>query len=494
MLGLNASTILLLRVVFAVSAEKETSSSWIEKNEARIITISDKIWELAELGLIEFRSSKILADELETNGFKVERGVAGMPTAFVASWGSSKPIIGVLGEFDALPGLSQKKVPTKEPLHLGKPGHGCGHNIHGASGMAAAVAVKNAMQKHRIGGTVKFFGCPAEENFNGKVFMVREGIFSSVDAILSHHPSDMNCAALKSCLSLDNVKFSFFGRSAHAGGSPHQGRSALDAVELMNVGVNYMREHMIQDARVHYIVERGGTQPNIVPDYARSWYYVRALEREQVEYLFKWVLDIAEGAARMTRTEMRYESMGGLYNLVPNKVISEKITFNMREIGVPKYDEEDLEFAKKISASIPPEMKYEEMKESKRPNWESLLDKLLDDEIADPWGEGLVSHGSTDVADVSWQMPAVEFNTATWVLGTPGHSWQNVAQSGIGIGHKSLIFAAKVMAATGIDLLTDAELLKNAKKEHKQRLAGKEYKCPLPSGSQPPLDIWEKSV
>jgi len=494
MLELNASKVLLLCVVLAMSAEKESSSSWIEENRTRIIKISDEIWELAELGLIEFKSSKILADELERNGFKVERGVAGMPTAFVASWGSSKPVISILGEFDALPGLSQKKAPSKEPLHLGKPGHGCGHNIHGTSGMAAAVAIKNAMQKHRIGGTVKFFGCPAEENFNGKVFMVRDGCFSGVDAVLSHHPGDMNCATLKSCLSLDNVKFSFFGKSAHAGGSPHQGRSALDAVELMNVGVNYLREHVIQDARIHYVVEKGGEQPNIVPDYARSWYYVRAPERDQVEYLYNWVLDIAEGATKMTRTEMKYESMGGLYNLIPNKTICKKITSNMREIGVPKYDEEDLEFAQKISESIPPEMKYEEMKESKRPNWESLLDKLLDDEVPDPWGEGLVSHGSTDVADVSWQIPAVEFSTATWVLGTPGHSWQNVAQSGVGIGHKSLIFAAKVMAATSIDLLTDTELLKRANKEHKQRLAGKEYKSPLPLGIQPPLDIWNKSV
>ena len=474
--------------------EKELCCSWIEKNKTRTIKISNEIWELAELGLIEFKSSALLADELERNGFKVERGVAGMPTAFVASWGNSKPVIGVLGEFDALPGLSQKKVPFKDPLTLGSPGHGCGHNIHGTSGMTAALAIKNAMQKHRIEGNVKFFGCPAEENFNGKVFMVREGCFKDVDAVLSHHPGDMNCATLKSCLSLDSVKFSFTGKSAHAGGSPHQGKSALDAVELMNVGANYLREHVIQDARIHYVVEKGGRQPNIVPDYARSWYYVRAPERDQVEYIYNWVLDIAEGAAKMTRTEMRRESMGGLYNLIPNRTIAERITRNMREIGVPKYSEEEMKFAKKISESIPPEMKYEDLRESKRPGWERLVDKLLDDEVPDPWGEGLVSHGSTDVGDVSWQTPTVEFNTATWVLGTPGHSWQNVAQSGVSIGHKSLIFAAKVMAATGIDLLTDTDLLKKAKEEHKQRMAGKEYKSPLPSEMQPPLDVWSKSA
>jgi len=477
-----------------MSPEKEFSYSWIEKNKVRTIKISDEIWELAELGLIEFKSSALLADELERNGFKVERGVAGMPTAFIASYGSSRPVIGLLGEFDALPGLSQKRVPYKEPLVPRAPGHGCGHNIHGTSGMTAALAIRYAMEKYRIEGTIKFFGCPAEENFNGKVFMVREGCFRGVDAVLSHHPSDMNCASLKSCLSINNVRFSFYGKSAHAGGSPHQGRSALDAVELMNVGANYLREHIIQDARLHYVIEKGGTQPNIVPDYAQSWYYVRAPERDQVEYIYSWVLDIAEGAAKMTRTEMKHEFMGGLYNLVPNRTIAERITSNMRAVGVPKYDEEDLQFAKKISESISSEMKLEELRESKRPGWEKLVDKLLDDDVPDPWGEGQVSHGSTDVGDVSWQTPTVEFNTATWVLGTPGHSWQNVAQSGVGIGHKSLIFAAKVMAATGIDLLIDADFLKKATEEHKQRLAGKKYKCPMPSGMKPPLDAWKKSI
>jgi aminobenzoyl-glutamate utilization protein B len=350
------------------------------------------------------------------------------------------------------------------------------------------------MQKFRIGGTIKFFGCPAEENFNGKVFMVRDGCFNDVDAVISHHPGDMNCATLKSCVCLDSLKFHFYGKSAHAGGSPHQGKSALDAVELMNVGVNYLREHVIQDARLHYVIEKGGTQPNIVPDYARSWYYVRAPERDQVEYIRSWVLDVAEGAAKMTRTEMKCESMGGLYNLIPNKTIAETIVNNMREIGVPKYNNDEIKFAEKISETIPPEMKLEDLRDSKRPDWENLVDKLLDDEVPDPWGEGLVSHGSTDVGDVSWQTPAVEFNTATWVLGTPGHSWQNVAQSGVGLGHKSLIFAAKIMATTGIDLITDMDLLKRAKEEHKQRIANKNYKCPLPAGMQPPLDIWQKST
>jgi len=303
----------------------------------------------------------------------------------------------------------------------------------------------------------------------------------------------MNGVTLKSCLALNSVKFSFYGRAAHAGGSPEQGRSALDAVELMNVGVNFLREHVIQDARIHYMIEKGGQQPNIVPDYARSWYYVRAPEREQVEYIYDWVLDIAEGAAKMTRTELKHELMGGLYNVVPNKAIAETIVRNMREIGTPEYSPEELKFGEKIAESITPEMKLEALRGSKRQGWERLLDKLIDDEIPDLWGEGEVSHGSTDVADVSWQTPTEEFNTATWVLGTPGHSWQNVAQSGVGLGHKSLIFAAKVMAASAIELLLDDSLLARAKQEHKQRTANKEYKCPIPVDAKPPLDIWNKS-
>jgi aminobenzoyl-glutamate utilization protein B len=474
-------------------SEKTHAYSWIDQNKTKIIKISDEIWELAELGLIEHKSSALLADELEKHGFKVSREVAGMPTAFVASWGESKPIIGILGEYDALPGLSQKKLSHKEPLSPGQPGHGCGHNIHGTSGMAAAVAAKTAMQKNGMKGSVRFYGCPAEENFSGKVFMVRDGLFKGVDAVLSHHPNSMNGVTLKSYLALNSVKFSFYGKAAHAGGSPEQGRSALDAVELMNVGVNYLREHVIQDARIHYMIEKGGQQPNIVPDYARSWYYVRAPERDQVEYIYDWVLDIAEGAAKMTRTELKHDLMGGLYNVIPNRAIAETIVGNMREIGTPEYSPEELRFAEEISESIAPEMKLETLRGSKRPGWEKLLDKLMDDEVPDPWGEGEVSHGSTDVADVSWQTPTVEFNTATWVLGTPGHSWQNVAQSGVGLGHKSLIFAAKVMAATAIDLLMDDGLLARAKKEHNQRIASKEYKCPIPAGAEPPLDIWEKS-
>ena len=472
--------------------EKEYALSVIDKYEGRFVEVSDLVWEFAELGLVEFKSSSLLADELEKHGFRVKRGIAGMPTAFMAEWGSGKPVIGIMGEYDALPGLSQKPVPWKEPLVEGAPGHGCGHNIHGVSGLAAAIAVRYAMEKFGIRGTIRFYGCPAEENFSGKVYMVRDGYFNDVDAVISHHPSTMNGATLMSSLANNSVKFHFYGRASHAGGSPEAGRSALDAVELMNVGVNYLREHVIQDARIHYVIEKGGDQPNIVPPYARSWYLIRAPEREQVEEIYNWILDIAKGAALMTQTQHKVEFIKGVYNKIPNRTIAETIVKNMRLIGLPKYSDEDIKFAQEIAKTIPIEEKINQLRNSKRPGWEKLIDKLMDDEIPDPWGEGEVSHGSTDVSDVSWQAPTVEFGTATWVLGTPGHSWQNVAQCKVGLGHKSLIFAAKTMAATALDLLMNKELLEKAKEEHKNRLRGRVYKSPLPPDHKPPLDAWKK--
>ena len=475
-----------------MKADKKAAFGWIDANKDRLIDLSDKIWEFAELGLVEFKSSALLADELEKHGFKVERGVSGMPTAFVASWGKGKPGIGLLGEYDALPGLSQKSVPHEEPLEAGKPGHGCGHNIYGISALGAAVAVKKAMEKSGLRGTIRFFGCPAEENYSGKVYMVRDGCFDGVDAVLGHHPGSMNAASLRSSLAIVSARFHFYGKAAHAGGAPEQGRSALDAVELMNVGVNFLREHVIQDARIHYIVEKGGFQPNIVPPYARSWYYVRAPERHEVEFIYDWVVDIAKGAAMMTRTELKVEVEAGIYNLMPNRTLAEVIVKNMREIGLPKYSKAELEFAAEVAKTIPREEKVTALKKTKRPGWERLVDKLLDDEVPDPWGDGDYMHGSTDVADVSWKAPTVEFYTSTWVLGTPGHSWQNVAQGRVGLGHKSLLFSAKVMAGAALDLLADEKLVAKAREEHRRRLGSKKYKSPLAADSKPPLDAWNK--
>mgnify|MGYP001105401177 CR=1 FL=1 len=473
-------------------AAKQKALNWISENERRIIEVSDKIWQFAELGLQEFKSSSLLAEELRKAGFKVEMGVAGMPTAFVATYGSGRPVIGVMGEYDALPGLSQKPLPTKEPLVEGAPGHGCGHNIYGTSGMAGAIGAKVAMEASGIKGTLRFFGTPAEESASGKVFMVREGVFEGVEAVLSHHPSSMNTASLSSSLANNSVKFHFYGVSSHAAGSPEQGRSAMDAVELMNVGVNFLREHVIQEARIHYVVEAGGDQPNVVPAYARSWYLIRAPERDQVDLIYNRVLEIAKGAAIMTGTTYTTEFIKGVYNELPNRALSELVVNNMREIGSPKYTEEDQRFAKEIAKSITPEMKRASLRKSKRPEWEKLMDVDLDQSIPDAWDAGEVGHGSTDVSDVSWKAPTMEFSTATFVLGTPGHSWQNTAQSGTGIGHKSLIFAAKIISTSTIDLLTKPELLKKAKDEFERRIADRVYKSPLPPELKPPLDMWSK--
>ena len=473
--------------------DKEKAWNWITENEAGIIEISDEIWALAELGLQEFKSSALLADNLEEHGFNVQRGIAGMPTAFLATYGSGTPVLGVMGEYDALPGLSQKTVPHKEPLKVGAPGHGCGHNIHGASGMAGAIAAKHWLEATGQPGTIKFFGAPAEETYDAKVFIVREGYFDDVQAVLSHHPAMMNVGPLYSTLAMNMVKFHFYGVASHAAYAPEYGRSALDAVELMNTGVNFMREHIIQEARVHYVVEEGGEQPNVVPPYARSWYYIRAPERDQVNYIHDWVLKIADGANQMARTTHAVEFLTGCHNIIPNKGLSVLVNENMRQIGAPQYAKEEMVFAKAISKTISREEKKNALRISKRPRWEDLMDVILDQSIPEAWDEAEVLPGSTDVSDVSWKTPTMEFTTATWVLGTAPHSWQAVAQSGMGIGHKSLIFAAKTIAGSLIDLFTKPALLKAIHNEFQQRMKNRVYQSPVPDGIKSPMEIVEKS-
>jgi aminobenzoyl-glutamate utilization protein B len=302
----------------------------------------------------------------------------------------------------------------------------------------------------------------------------------------------MNAARLQSSNANNAVKFHFHGKTSHAAGSPEQGRSALDAVELMNMGVNFLREHVIQDARIHYVIEEGGGQPNVVPGYARSWYLIRAPERDQLEPIYERILKIAEGAALMTETQLKVEFVKGIYNKMPSRTLSEIVTSNMREIGTPEYTEEEIKFAKELAKSIPTEEKRDSLWKSKRPGWEGLMDVLIDRSIADDWSEGMVSHGSTDVSDVSWQTPTMEFGTTTYVLGGPGHSWQNVAQAGTSIGHKSLIFASKVIATSALDLLMSPDLLKKAQEEFERRKRGRVYKSPVPPEAKPPLDQWLK--
>jgi aminobenzoyl-glutamate utilization protein B len=473
-----------------VTELKKRARGWIDENTIQIISLSDKVWDYAELGLVEEKSSKLLADELEKNDFSVKRDVAGMPTAFVATWSNGDgPTIGLMGEYDALPGISNKKEPWKEALRQGAPGHGCGHNLHGVTAVTAAIATKKEMEEGDIGGSLKMYGCPAEENYDGKVFMVRDKLFNGVDACLSHHPGSINTASLSSSTAINSVKFHYYGKTSHAAGSPEQGRSALDAIELMNVGVNYLREHVIQEARFHYVIEVGGGQPNVVPDYARSWYYIRAPERDQVDHIYTRILKIAEGAALMTETTLKVEFLTGVYNILQNKVLSKVVVSNMREIEAPKYSVEELSFAAEISKSFPKEQKIDNLRKSKLPNWEKYVDVDLVTDILDPWDEGEVSGGSTDVSDVSWQTPTMEFGTAAFVLGAPSHSWQTVACSGTSIGHKSLIFASKTMAGATLDLLTKPELLMEAKQEYAKKMQGVVYRCAIPDDIEPPIEV-----
>jgi len=467
---------------------REIALEWLAKNETRIIAISDKIWELAEVGLQEHESSRLLAEETKKAGFKVDLGVAGMPTAFVGSYGSGKPVIGVLAEYDALPGVSQKAQSTREPLKKGAPGHGCGHNLFGAGSLAAAIAIREAVQRRSLKATVKLFGCPAEETLVGKVFMARDGLFDDVDAALSWHPSSYNSAWMSSSNALNSVKFNFHGLTSHAAADPERGKSALDAVELMNVGSNYLREHISEKARIHYVIPHGGGEPNVVPDYAQVWYYVRAPKRNEVERIYNRVVNIAKGACLMTDTTMDLEFLVGCHEMLPNKALSEIMIRNMRAIGSPKWSEEEHRFAKKLAESMTLEDRRDSILKSRMPKKEEKVEKYLDDTIGEPEDEKEVMGGSTDVGDVSWIAPTANLVTATCVLGMPGHSWQEAATSGMSIGHKGMLLAAKTLALTGIDLITEPEELKRIGEEFQTKTKGFKYKTPIPPGQKPPLE------
>ena len=477
------------------SKKKKMAVDWIEDNKELIVDVHQKIWEWAEVGLQELKSGKLMADILEENGFDVERGVAGMPSAFVATHGSGKPVIGMMGELDALPSISNKAVPYREPVVEGGPGHGCGHNSYAATALGASLAAKEVMEKEKLPGTIKCFGCPAEETLVGKVFMVRDGYFDGLDACLGHHPGSMNTASLRSGNAMNSVKFEFFGKASHAAGSPEQGISAMDAIELMNIGVNYMREHIVQEARVHYIVENGGVQPNVVPPYAKSWYYVRAPRRDLVDKYYQRLLRMADGADQMAETTHKVEFLTGVHNGVPNRPLAEAVVSNMREIGASTYTEEELEFAAKLAESVSHEEKMTRLRKLAEilPGALELEDVNLNTNIYDPFGEERKGGGgSSDVADVAWNCPTQQFSTAYFIVGAPGHSWQHVAVGGMSIGHKSTVFASKVMATTVLDLLTKSELLRKVREDWEERMEGLTYKSPLPPDLKPPLHQLEK--
>lgn len=465
-------------------------TNWIKENQDILIDISDKIWNFAELGLEEYKSSELLIKTLKEFGFSIKSGVADMPTAFYASYGDGKPVLGILGEYDALPSLSQAPEPTRKILKKGAPGHGCGHNLLGTGSLGAALAVKEALDNRDAEGTIRFYGCPAEENFNAKGYMIKSGLFDDVDISLTWHPGFFNMLNLMSTLAMNDVIFKFYGQTAHAAGDPQNGRSALDAVELMNIGANYMREHIISDARLHYVITNGGQVPNVVPSEAAVHYFVRAPGRHQVEEIYNRLINIGKGATLMTDTKMEIDFISGTYNTMYNNIVSEVVLDSMRRVRPTKFSREDVEFAKKLRESLPSnsmEGYYRLIPPDMLEIAKVILNQPLNKTIVPPIGKGKTLPGSTDVADVSWKVPLGEFTAACQIMGSPGHSWQNVATSGMSIGHKGMLTAAKILTLTSLKFMNNPELVKNAKEEHKKVHKDKPYKSPFPKGLKPPF-------
>jgi aminobenzoyl-glutamate utilization protein B len=466
----NENLLLIKANPAKLTKPKKTAFDWIDNHKEELFKLSDSIWEFAEIAMEEYRSSELLASYLEKNGFKVERGVADLPTSFVAVFGSGEPVIGILAEYDALPGLSQEAVPFKKPVKEGGAGHGCGHNLFGVASTATAIALKEVMEKHNIKGTIKLFGCPAEETIIGKVFMAREGVFKGLSCCIQWHPGSKNSVSLESTSAMNQFEVEFFGKSAHSAGDPWNGRSALDAIELTNIGLNYLREHIKPTARIHYVILDGGKAPNVVPDYAKSWYYVRDVDRESVERIYQWVLKIIEGASKMTETTYRVNFISGVHEMLPNKIGGEIVYSNLLLVGPPQFNEEEQRFAKEIQKNM------------------GLEEKGLETRI-EPFAypQRSLGGGSTDVAEVSWLTPTTTLEIACKPSGTPGHHWSTVACGGMSIGHKCLITAAKVMAGAGVDLLTKPELIIKMKEEWLEKKKGREYKSPLPPDLKPPI-------
>ncbi len=465
-----------------MNAEKKILG-FLDMAENELVAMAQDIWEHPELGQQESYAAKLQADRLAAAGFQISQGVDQLPTAFVASWGQGQPIIGILGEYDALPSLSQKVSATQAPIVEGGPGHGCGHNLLGMAGVGAALAVKDAMEDGGIQGTIRYYGCPAEETLVGKVFMARAGVFDDLDAAITWHPSYVNSARYTSASALNSFKVNFHGIAAHAGGTPEAGRSALDGVQLMDVGVNYMREHIIQDARVHCVITEGGQAPNVVPPYAQVWYYVRAPNRDQVDFIYAWMLDIAKGAALMTGTTYDIEFLTGCYNTLPNEVLGELLVEKLKVAGPPKFTDEEKDLARKLQATFPPGSIEKALKRFEMTR-EEMGDPLCE-VITEPGGLGKVMGGSTDVGDVSHITPTMELTTCCQALGTPGHSWQNVVTSGSSIGYKGMMLAAKAMALAAFDLEVKPDIVKAAQDEFQRKTGGKAYVSPLPEGAAP---------
>jgi aminobenzoyl-glutamate utilization protein B len=446
----------------------------VDDNSANWKEVSKQIWGFAELGYHEEKSSALLESQLKTAGFSVQSGAAGEPTAFIASYGQGKPVIAILGEFDALPGLSQQAVPERAPVVADGSGHGCGHNLLGSGAALAAVAVKQYMEANHIAGTLRYYGTPAEEGGDGKVYMVRAGLFKEVDVVLHWHPADSNSVTDGGALAITEAKFTFHGVAAHAAMAPDRGRSALDAVMLMGTGIEYMREHVPSSTRIHYIISKGGAAPNIVPDLAQMDLVARHPSSATLNEIWNRILDVAKGAALMTGTTYEVTDIGGDANIVGNDALGAVAQKDLEEVGGYTMNETEKKFAidlqKTLNLDSPPSLdRTHQVAPLHRP---------------DPNAPA----ASTDVGDVSWVVPTIGLTTATFVPGVAPHTWQATASAGMSIGQDGMVVASKALALTAIDLFTSPQLIEAAKADFAKELAGKSYHSPIPEGEKPRID------
>ena len=447
---------------------KQSVVDYVDSNYDALTDLSDQIWAFEEIAFQEKQSSEALMEHAKKNGFKVTSGIGEMPTAFIAEYGSGSPIIGILGEFDALPGLSQKTVPVKDPLHEGKPGHGCGHNLFGTASLGAATAIKELIADGKLKGTIRFYGTPAEEKYFGKLWMIRAGVFEDVDVVMDWHPSGETKTAVQKGLALVDFMVEFYGQAAHAAADPWNGRSASDALELYTNGINYFREHIKPTVRIHYHIQDAGLVVNVVPDYSRIWTRVRDTRRDGVVEVWDHVEEIARGAAIMTKTDYKISLISGVHELLVNRTGSEYMQKNLEFLGPIAYTNDEQEFAKGIQkATGKPEV--------------GILSKIepMEETLEHPMG------GSTDVGDVSWVVPTIRLAATTAPQGTPWHSWAVVACGGMSIGHKGMAYAAKALSMTMVDLFENPELVEAVKKEFKEKKGDYEYKGIVPDGPPP---------
>jgi aminobenzoyl-glutamate utilization protein B len=462
--------LVLLAPALSFGDSRDSLISAIDGRYAQNREVALNIWEFAELGFLEAKSTALLQETLAAEGFRITTGVAGIPTSFIAEAGSGKPVIAVLAEFDALPGITQTALPIREEIPGKAGGQACGHHLFGTASVSAAIAVKQWLADNKIEGTIRVYGTPAEEGGSGKVYMVREGLFDDVDAVLSWHPNDVNRATATPTLANRSARFNFHCVSAHAAAAPEKARSALDGVEAFNYMVNLMREHVPQETRIHYVITSGGEAPNVVPDYAQVYYYVRNPDADIVRSIWERVELAAKGAAAGTGTSVDWEIMHGNLSMLPNKLITGLMQKNLERLGGITYSEEEQAFAESIYQTLT------------RPQFElGSQQKIFETDTS-------VSISSTDVGDVSWNVPTAEFNTATWVPGTPAHSWQAIAAGGTDIGIKGLQLAAKTLALTAADFFENPALAEQAHAEFIEQ-RGKDFIYnPLLGDRAPALD------